>query len=105
MRNASTVSKCISFTDTTQYPLNMAELFYLATLGGASLCCLDDRIGNFLPGKEFDALRIKPQSPSMWTFGGEGVEKSFQRWVWCGDDRDVADVWVRGKKVGGAAQR
>jgi guanine deaminase len=102
IRNASSVSRCLAFTETSQRPLDMAEVFYLATLGGASLCRLDDRVGNFLPGKEFDALRIKPRSPAMWEKEGEATERVFERWLWCGDDRDIADVWVRGRRVGGA---
>ncbi|GAA5960133.1 hypothetical protein JCM21900_002416 [Sporobolomyces salmonicolor] len=39
--------------------LSLETLFYLATLGGAQLCCLEDRIGNFQVGKEFDALLVQ----------------------------------------------
>jgi cytosine/adenosine deaminase-related metal-dependent hydrolase len=66
----------------------------MATLGGASLCRLESRIGNFLPGKEFDALRIKPASPGMWTDDKDTPEEVFEKWLFTGDDRDVADVWV-----------
>jgi guanine deaminase len=36
--------------------LSLDTLFFLATLGGAQVCCLEDRMGNFVVGKEFDAL-------------------------------------------------
>ncbi|KAM0788104.1 hypothetical protein ACM66B_001272 [Microbotryomycetes sp. NB124-2] len=39
--------------------LSVDTLFYLATMGGAELTCLDERIGNFLPGKDFDALLVQ----------------------------------------------
>ena len=39
--------------------LSLETLFYLATLGGAEVCCLEDQIGNFQVGKEFDALLIQ----------------------------------------------
>jgi guanine deaminase len=39
--------------------LSIPTLFYLGTMGGAELCCLQDRIGNFIVGKEFDALWIQ----------------------------------------------
>jgi guanine deaminase len=39
--------------------LGLDTLYFLATLGGAQVCCLDERIGNLLPGKEFDALLIQ----------------------------------------------
>lgn len=35
---------------------------------------------------------------------GVEVEKIFERWIWGGDDRDVADVWVRGRRVGGVGR-
>ena len=82
-------------------PLTVSEIFYLATMGGASLCRLQQTIGNFVPGKEFDALRIQPASPGMWVGRDEPVKKRFERWFWCGDDRDLAEVYVRGKQVGG----
>ena len=99
LRLASTCSRFKAFQSPDSSPLVMAELFHLATLGGASLCRLDDRIGNFQVGKEFDALHVKGQSINMWNGQGEAWEKTFERWVWCGDDRDIASVWVRGKKV------
>ncbi|GAA6050795.1 hypothetical protein JCM3770_001650 [Rhodotorula araucariae] len=39
--------------------LPVAALFYLATLGGAQVCCIDDRVGNFVVGKEFDAVLVQ----------------------------------------------
>ncbi|KAI8902563.1 hypothetical protein BC833DRAFT_613888 [Globomyces pollinis-pini] len=38
--------------------LNFAEVFYLATLGGAKTMDLDSKIGNFVVGKDFDALVV-----------------------------------------------
>lgn len=103
LRLASTLSRFRAWQDPTSTitPLTLPELFYLATLGGASLCRLDDRIGNFVVGKEFDALHIKGESINMWNAPGEAWEKTFERWVWCGDDRDIQAVWVRGRKVVG----
>ncbi|GAA5843150.1 hypothetical protein JCM11251_003945 [Rhodosporidiobolus azoricus] len=39
--------------------LPVETLFYLATLGGAQVCCLDDCIGSFEVGKEFDAILVQ----------------------------------------------
>ena len=83
--------------------LSLAEAFYLATIGGATLCRLEDRVGSFAPGKEFDALRIKLASPGAWLRQGEKLQDRFSKWVWCGDDRDIKEVYVRGRKVGGVA--
>jgi guanine deaminase len=63
-RQASNVSRhvCMKSTletkDTPQ--LALAEIIYLATVGGAEVCSLQDRVGNFQVGKEFDALLIDP---------------------------------------------
>jgi guanine deaminase len=82
----------------------MPEAFYLATMGGAALCRLDNVVGNFVPGKEFDALRIKPRSPGVWVHKGEKVEDRFAKWIWAGDDRDIREVYVRGRLVGGSSR-
>jgi guanine deaminase len=110
IRSASHVSKFLSFpsaVDQIQTPpsvkfLSTANLFYLATMGGAQLCRMEDRIGNLLPGKEFDALWVRPRSPGMFVHKGESVEAVFEKWIWGGDDRDLGAVWVRGRRVAGA---
>ncbi len=91
-------------------PLSIPSLFHMATLGGATLCRADDKIGNFLPGKEFDALRIRPgMSPNYFqidtrtTLSKDELESTFEQWLFTGDDRDIRDVWVRGRRVAGSA--
>lgn len=125
IRSASFVSKAISFSDTSYAPFSTAELFYLATVGGAKLCRLENTIGTLEQGKEFDALWVRPGfGPNLWDLskvtgdtGGSGTatisreqqrEKSVQeikmlweQWIWTGDDRDLGAVWVRGRKVSG----
>ncbi|GAA5969899.1 hypothetical protein JCM11641_008078 [Rhodosporidiobolus odoratus] len=39
--------------------LSVPTLFYLATLGGAQVCNLEDNVGNFQVGKEFDAVLVR----------------------------------------------
>ncbi|SCZ99504.1 BZ3500_MvSof-1268-A1-R1_Chr3-1g06043 [Microbotryum saponariae] len=120
--------------------LSIETLFYLATMGGAQVCCLEDRIGNFVVGKEFDALLIRTGQkplresaqyvegsedadaqamealsegiesdfPDASTFGPhlfvepeDGLQKVFEKFLFSGDDRNIAKVFVRGRKVGG----
>jgi len=50
-----------STIETKETPqLALAEILYLATMGGAQVCALQDKVGNFVVGKEFDALLIDP---------------------------------------------
>jgi len=43
--------------------LSYNEIFFLATLGGAHVLNLEDKIGNFEIGKEFDALVVDAAAP------------------------------------------
>ncbi|GAA5847273.1 hypothetical protein JCM5353_002666 [Sporobolomyces roseus] len=59
--------------------LTLETLFYLATLGGAQLCQMEDRIGSFKVGKEFDALLVQTgqrssNSPTSTEESDEGLE-------------------------------
>jgi guanine deaminase len=47
----------------TRSSLSYAELFYLATQGGARVLGLGDRTGSLEVGKEFDALVVDPCAP------------------------------------------
>src|SRR6185369_16934941 len=44
--------------DNVHSNLTLSELTYLATMGGAELVNLQNVIGNFVVGKEFDALWV-----------------------------------------------
>lgn len=86
----------------------------MATLGGASVCNLKDVTGNFAPGREFDAIKVSPGgSPNFFFEIGEAkrektkeermkdLRKNFERFLFVSDDRDIVDVWVRGRRVAG----
>ncbi|KAI8631613.1 guanine deaminase [Xylariaceae sp. FL1651] len=83
--------------------LSIDEVFYLATLGGARVCCLDERIGNFAVGKELDALLIDANSPKpgiMTMVEGEDTPRTiFDKFIMTGDDRNIKKVFVRGRLV------
>lgn len=85
-------------------PLSLAEGFYLATMGGAQVCGLDDKIGSFAVGKEFDALEvhtidlerrgvISPVEEEDSTF------VIFEKFLMTGDDRNIVKVYVQGRSV------
>ncbi|KAI1138648.1 guanine deaminase [Hypoxylon sp. FL0543] len=81
--------------------LDIGELFYLATLGGAKVCSLDNRIGNFEPGKEFDALIIDTNAPGVMTIveDEDSTRTIFDKFIMTGDDRNIIEVYVRGRLV------
>lgn len=83
--------------------LSLNEVFFLSTLGGARVCCLEDRIGNFAVGKEFDAIWV---TCPMESFGVMTVREEtdnlrtvFEKFLMTGDDRNIARVYVRGKML------
>lgn len=85
--------------------LSIVEAFYLATLGGAEVCCLAERIGNFRPGKSFDAIVVSTTGEDqgvMTAVGAEdGLSTVFEKFVMTGDDRNIVQVYVQGRLVKG----
>lgn len=109
--------------------LPVATLLYLATQGGADVCGLGARIGALEPGRAFDALvasvRTDAGNPGVWGAdldvelgvrgsggesgdeGGRGktekeeLEGMLERFLFCGDDRNIRKVYVQGRLIGG----
>jgi hypothetical protein len=57
--------------------------------------------GNFLVGKSFDALRINVSSLLLFLsfLNRETLEEKIQRFIMLGDQRNIRQVYVQGKKV------
>ena len=124
---ASTTSKMVAIQSTkeeregifTNKKLDIAALLYLATLGGADVCCLKDRIGSFAKEKAFDALLVSIRddtgNPAVWGYSenrdvakgprAQDVDKEMKEWlqrfIYCGDDRNIRRVFVQGVLIGG----
>jgi guanine deaminase len=82
----------------------LESLFYAATLGGAKALFMDDRIGNFEPGKEADFLVLDAHGSSNFSFPEQPEAGSMlSRLVYLGDDRLVAKTFIRGRQVHGAS--
>lgn len=99
--------------------LNVEEALYLGTLGGAKVVGLEDKIGNFEVGKEWDAVLVRLQSVSAEEEGQDGGkfdtvmeqgpvdlfpgqekwEDKLAKWIYSGDDRCNIGVWVQGRLV------
>ena len=105
MRNAFSCSRALYFEkkkkdkNTDYKPLNVNDVLYLATEGGAKALGIDDKVGNFEIGKEFDGLFVNLTKGSIDCFGHETIHDLLEKFVYLGDDRNVEKVFVKGKIV------
>jgi guanine deaminase len=81
-------------------------LFYAATLGGARALMQDDRVGNFVPGKEADFIVLNLLGKPVFYPPEEecpetNPETMLSRLLYLGDERLVAATFVRGRQVYG----
>ncbi|GCB20221.1 probable guanine deaminase [Aspergillus awamori] len=90
-----------TMTQGQDQPLSLTEGFYMATLGGARVCQLQEKVGNFMVGKEFDALLIRTQEEGVMAPVEEedGVPTVFEKFLMTGDDRNIGRVFVKGREV------
>ncbi|ETS82806.1 hypothetical protein PFICI_04682 [Pestalotiopsis fici W106-1] len=96
--------------------LSVEEVLYLATRGGAEVVGLQNRVGAFEVGMEFDAQLVRlggvPETEQQQEeeqesedngpvdiFGWETWEERLAKWVFSGDDRNTKKVWVKGRLV------
>ncbi|MGH3288954.1 MAG: guanine deaminase, partial [Streptosporangiaceae bacterium] len=88
------------------FPLTPAHLLYLVTRAGARTLGLDDRIGDFAVGKDFDAVWLRPPAGSTLAVNLRhacDTTDALARIFALATPADVADVWIRG--VSGRAPR
>jgi len=86
--------------DPDHVPLNYKEAFHLATLGGSQVLSIDNKIGNFMVGKEFDALVIDLfAKDSPLDVFDEDFENLFEKFIFLGDDRNIQQIFVKGQRV------
>ncbi|XP_016137388.1 guanine deaminase-like [Sinocyclocheilus grahami] len=101
MRRTLDTSKTLTIQDPQHKTLSFEEVFRLATLGGSEALSLDDQIGNFVVGKDFDALRVNvcvPDGP-IDLFPGEGPKVILEKFLNLGDNRNITEVYVAGRRV------
>jgi guanine deaminase len=91
-------------------PLDYKQGIFLATLGGADALSMQKKIGNFMVGKDFDALLIDTYAGSTDKFElpkvltdvlskEEKFQQLIQKFVYTGDDRNISKVFVKGRQV------
>ncbi|OEJ88592.1 putative guanine deaminase [Hanseniaspora osmophila] len=97
------------------YKLSSKEVLYLATMGGAQCLDMENEIGSFEVGKQFDCQLIDLNCENSnvdvfnWQFvKSEEIDKEkelekfndlIDKWLFNGDDRNTTRVWIQGKQV------
>ncbi|XP_021476769.2 guanine deaminase [Oncorhynchus mykiss] len=102
VRRTLDTSKALTIQDPQYQTLTFEEVFRLATLGGSQALSLDEHTGNFQVGKDFDALRVNTAiagGPIDLINHGEGPKVLLEKFLNLGDDRNIAEVYVAGKRV------
>ncbi|XP_027564759.1 guanine deaminase isoform X2 [Neopelma chrysocephalum] len=101
IRKTMMASNSLQINKVNETGLTLEEAFQLATLGGSRALGLDDVIGNFEVGKEFDALLIntKASDSPFDLFSADNFEDILQKFLYLGDDRNISEVYVAGKQV------
>ena len=95
MKDAIRVSKLNwRLVDKDADPLTLPEAFYMATAGGGQFF---GKVGTFREGYEFDAVVLDDRSIES-TRDLTPIER-LERVVYCSDDRNVKEKYVRGSKV------
>jgi guanine deaminase len=101
-----TLGEAYKVSQLQSYRLRASEAFYHATLGGARALHLDEKIGNFQPGKEADFVVIDPAvTPLQRLRNGRCKDIYEQLFVLMtlGDERNISETWVNGERVWGDA--
>ncbi|KAM7018953.1 guanine deaminase isoform 1-T2 [Tautogolabrus adspersus] len=101
VRRALDSSKVLTIQDPEHETLTFEEVFRLATLGGSQALSMDDQTGNFEVGKDFDALRVNVAAPDgpIDLIQCDGTKILLEKFLNLGDDRNIAEVFVAGRKV------
>lgn len=73
--------------------LTTEEVFYLGTKGGGKFF---GKVGSFEEGYEFDALVIDDSDLGDLDIS---IKERLQRYIYIGDDRNIVDRYVAGKKI------
>jgi guanine deaminase len=94
-----TMGEAYKVAKLSSFPMNAAQLLYLATLGSARALASDDRVGSLEVGKDADIVILDPRATPIQELCNERAttteEKLFLFGV-LGDDRSVTATYVAG---------
>lgn len=85
-----------------QQPLPPGRAMYLATLGAAEALYLDDRIGNFVAGKDADFIVLDPAGTVISahrTSMTASISELLFALIVLGDDRNIAATYLQGRRA------
>lgn len=81
--------------------LSAFKALFLATLGGARALCLEDKIGNFEPGKEADFIVLDLKATPLMAFRQQAAIDDLADQVFAmmmmGDDRTIRATYIAGE--------
>lgn len=114
-RQALLVSRHLAMKTSDHNKLSVEDVLYLATVGGAKVVGLQDKIGSFKKGMKWDVQLIDLASKGSqvdvfdWQVPEEkeSTEQNdsvmfrnmIAKWLFNGDDRNTTKVWVNGVNV------
>ncbi len=82
--------------------LDPFKSLYLATLGGARALYLDDKIGNFAPGKDADFVVLDYQATPLLSYRlqqSKSLPETLFALIMLGDDRAIQETFAAGNSV------
>jgi guanine deaminase len=98
-----TASEAYKVVQLQQQSLSAFQALFLATLGGARALSLEDKLGNFDPGKEADLIVLNPQATPLMALRTGAIARSLPEiaeqafgMMMLADDRAVEAVYVAG---------
>jgi guanine deaminase len=97
----TTASEAYKVLHLQDQALPATRALYLATLGAAEALYLDDKVGNFKPGKEADFVVLDPAGSSLSerrTRVATSIEEALFAITMLADDRHVAATYIAGAR-------
>ena len=98
----TTASEAYKVLHLQDHALPATRALYLATLGAAEALYLDDKIGNFIGGKEADFVVLDFNGTRMTarrTAAASTIEEKLFALITLADDRNIAATYVLGERV------
>jgi cytosine/adenosine deaminase-related metal-dependent hydrolase len=82
-----------------QHQLSWEDALYLATAGGAAALGLDNVVGHFRAGMQFDALLVDCGLEEVFDLLSDSRDPLvlLESFINNGDDRNIVAVWVHGR--------